>query len=277
MTFLNCEQTQSLLSAYHDDELSPAQCREVESHLSGCIHCQSELKSFQALSRMAAQLQRPDAPDRWSELRKAVNTDHPFTSTAQVNSSQKNQFRAFYPALVASLIIAVGLAFWFASGHRHQYGLSINFDAYLTAFEKNPTTADQILVAEYHGIPVTFPQAIEKLGYRPAVVDHMPASYSLVSANLLKMPCCECLQATFRRSSGEVICVFEHDQDQPVWFGDRSGLQTQCDEKQCRLIQLDGHLAATWERKRKFITVVGVKTVQELLLLIQAFEGKSEI
>lgn len=275
MISLNCEQTQSLLSAYHDDELSPAQCREIESHLSGCMHCQSELKSFQALSRMAAQLQRPDAPDRWSELREAINADHPFTSTAPINSIRQNRFRTFSPALVASLIIAIGLAFWFASGHRHQHGLSINFDAYLTAFEKNPTTADQILVAEYHGTPVTFPQAVEKLGYRPAVVDHMPVGYSLVSANLLKMPCCECLQATFRRSSGEVICVFEHDQDQPVWFGDRSALETQCNEKQCRLVQIDEHLAATWERNRKFITVIGVKSVQELLLLVQAFDRNS--
>lgn len=273
MTPLNCEQTQSLLSAYHDKELSVTQGQGVELHLESCARCQDVLKSFQILSRMAAQLQQVDGPDQWPELRTTLESDRPGIVPLPESQPGKIKNRLFYSIAASLMIAAIGFSVWFAlHDHRHQE-LSINFDAFLTEFEKNPASADRILRDRYQGRSVSLQQAVEKLGYRPIVVDHMPGDYSLVSATLLKMPCCECLQATFRRASGEIICVFEHDRDQPVWFGDRSAVETECGDKKCRLVQVDGQLAATWERERKFITVIGVKTVQELMSLVQAFDS----
>jgi len=277
VTPLNCEQTQILLSAYHDDESSLEERENVELHLESCPHCQEVLRSFQALSRMAAQIQHAEGPDQWLELRTTLESDKAEITPLSAFQPRSIQNRLFSPALAILLIAAIGISYWIGFHDHQHHELSVNFDAYLTEFEKDPANADQILRDRYHGTKVSYQQAIEKLGYRPLVVDHMPSEYSLVSATLLKMPCCECLQATFRRPNGEILCVFEHDRDQPAWFGDRSTLETECDAKKCRLIQVDGQMAATWERERKFITVIGVKTVQELLLLVQAFDGNSEI
>jgi len=49
-----------LLDEYHDGELSPARCRQVEAHLSGCPACHAELEQMRQVSALLQDLPLPD-------------------------------------------------------------------------------------------------------------------------------------------------------------------------------------------------------------------------
>jgi anti-sigma factor RsiW len=51
------------LTAYHDDELSPEERREVEAHLARCEACARELAELRALSGVLAGAKEPVVPD----------------------------------------------------------------------------------------------------------------------------------------------------------------------------------------------------------------------
>lgn len=261
MNDLACDEMLPLLSAYYDGELPESKLEVVTAHLQGCSLCRETLSSYRAISGLAAHMKLSNAPDRWGELESLlVNSSHSQRSIA---------LKSRRPVLLvaALLLVAIGFGIWGWESHQSRH-LEMNFDGFLTRFADDPHRAEQLLVFQYQGKAVNFDQAVEELRYRPAVVDHMPGGYQLVSANLLKMPCCQCLQATFKGPTGKPICVFEHDLDQPVWFGNRACVDAVCGGKKCRLIQVDGTIAATWQRARRFITVIGPQNLDEMVKLI---------
>lgn len=50
------------LSAYHDDELSPAEKEDVSLHLSNCSSCRSLLADFQHISESLQELVQAEKP-----------------------------------------------------------------------------------------------------------------------------------------------------------------------------------------------------------------------
>ena len=72
-----------------------------------------------------------------------------------------------------------------------------------------------------------------------------------------------------------MLCVFEHDDDQPLWFGDRPTSSKVFFGKPTRLVQVDGCLAATWQQERRHITVIGAKDVEEVTRLVAHFSEHS--
>ena len=74
-----------------------------------------------------------------------------------------------------------------------------------------------------------------------------------------------------------MLCVFEHDSDQPVWFGDRPTSSKMFSGKPTRLVQVDGCLAATWQQERRHITVIGAKDVDEVTRLVAHFERQRRL
>ena len=116
----------------------------------------------------------------------------------------------------------------------------MNFGHFLDTFEQAPDEAQRDLVKNYSGQPIEIPDATRELKYRPVVADGLPADYEPAQAYLLKMPCCRCLEVCYHRKDGGMLCVFEHDIDQPVWFGDRPTSSTVCSGKPTRLAQVDG-------------------------------------
>ena len=67
---MDCRETQRMLSAYHDGELSPAERAGVEEHLRGCAGCSGLLA---ALSGIDSKVEVPDpGPEYWERFNRRV-------------------------------------------------------------------------------------------------------------------------------------------------------------------------------------------------------------
>ena len=153
---------------------------------------------------------------------------------------------------------------WLAFGtwreHHAEHQMDLVFGQYLEKFARDPQAAQQFLLASYEGCAVDADLAVDTVGYRPVVADGMPEGYSLESTCVVKMPCCTCVQCLFQRNDGTTVAVFEHDNAEAVWFGDRPETEAICNGKRCSMVALDDKLAATWRRGKRHITVVGAQT-----------------
>ena len=88
---MNCEQTQNLLVAYLDGEITPSEKKLIQAHLSTCTVCQQEYNLlFTARDRVRSTLQSrtlhatPKA-DAWTRLEARL------TESAQTSSTQSNK------------------------------------------------------------------------------------------------------------------------------------------------------------------------------------------
>ena len=273
---MQCLEAVELLSAYYDGELSSEKAAAIADHVAVCADCAAELETLHKLSALTTKLDQPVPPHHvWPRIAAQLNaTQSPVTPPAipAQRASRKTLF-----AVVALLL--VGLS-WiaFAQWHDHEHHhLTENFGHFLDTFEQAPDEAQQELVKGYSGIPIEIPDATRELKYRPVVADGLPADYELAHAYLLKMPCCRCLEACYRRKNGGMLCVFEHDIDQSVWFGDRPASSKVCSGKPTRLVPVDGHLAATWQHDRRHITVIGAKDTDEVARLVEHFERQHRL
>ena len=268
---MQCQQVRELLSAFYDDELPHDQAEAVSAHIAGCAACAAELETFHKLSDLTERLDDP-RPSRhaWPRIAAQLNSSQsPVTTTAV--SAQRTSRKAL---LAVAALLLVGLSWiaytqWNAHAHRH---VAANFGHFLDTFQQAPDEAQQELVKNYSGVPIEISDATRELKYRPVVASGLPAEYEPAQAYLLKMPCCRCLQVCYHRKNGGMLCVFEHDDDQPMWFGDRPASSKVFSGKPTRLVQVDGCLAATWQQQRRHITVIGAKDVDEVTHLVEHFE-----
>ena len=268
---MQCPEAVELLSAYYDGELPSEKAAAVADHVTVCANCSAELQTLHKLSDLTTNLDQPSPPRHvWPRIAAQLNASQsPVTPTAipAQRASRKTLF-----AVAALLLVGLSwIAFTQWHAHEHQH-LAENFGHFLDTFEQAPDAAQQELVKSYSGVPIEISDATRELKYRPVVADGLPAEYEPAQAYLLKMPCCRCLQVCYHRKNGGMLCVFEHDSDQPVWFGDRPASSKMFSGKPTRLVQVDGCLAATWQQERRHITVIGAKDVDEVTHLVEHFE-----
>jgi hypothetical protein len=174
-------------------------------------------------------------------------------------------------ALVAAL---VGVSFFLRSGHldfqnsadRH---LTQNFGDFLDQFSHEPQAAQSVLLRKYDGNIVDSSDAVRLVGYQPSALRAPPQGYSRQAAYVLKMPCCVCTETIYRRADGQLLAVFEHEKEQPSWFGDRTRIEVRCNDKPTSIVQLKGQLAVTWKQQRRYITVIGARDVEEVTRLVE--------
>ena len=62
--------------------------------------------------------------------------------------------------------------------------------------------------------------------------------------------------------------IFEHDDEQPIWFGDRPLIQSTCSGQLCTLTQMDSQIAVSWKQGHRHLTIVGLKDTNEASELI---------
>lgn len=268
---MQCREVVELLSAYYDGELPSDEAAAVANHVAVCDNCAAELQTLNKLSDLTMKLdQALPPPHVWPRIAAQLNSSQsPVAATA---ASARHARRKALLAVVALLLVGltwIAYAQWQAREHQH---LLADFGHFLDRFKQAPDEAQRDLVKSYSGVPVEIPEAIRELKYRPAVADGLPADYEPAQAYLLRMPCCRCLQVCYLRKDGGTLCVFEHDEDQPAWFGDRPSSSKVCSGKPTRLVQVNGCLAATWQQERRHITVIGAKDIEEVSLLIAHFE-----
>ncbi len=268
---MQCQEVVPLLSAYYDGELTPDRAAAVASHVESCPHCAAELDSFRKMSDLTSQLYQPSPPPHvWQRIATQLDADVSQT-VPMLKPSRRNR----WVALVAAAVIVVVTVSWLGHSlwHSHEdHRLAMNFGQFLGMFEKSPEQAQEFLAQKYSGQQVTLEDAVRELKYRPVVTDGLPPGYELTHASLLNMPCCRCLETCYRRKKGGMICIFEHDEDQPIWFDDRPVSSTVCGGKPTRLVQGEGWLAGSWQHQRRHITVIGAENIDELARLVAHFE-----
>lgn len=268
---MQCREVVELLSAYYDGELPSEKAAAIADHVAVCANCAAELQTLHKLSDLTTKLDQPSPPRHvWPRIEAQLNANHSPAIPPAMPAPRASRKTLF--AVAALLLVGLSwIAFtqWRAHEHHH---LTENFGHFLDTFEQAPDEAQQELVKDYSGVPIEIPDATRELKYRPVVADGLPAEYEPAQAYLLKMPCCRCLQACYRRKNGGMLCVFEHDDDQPLWFGDRPASSKMFSGKSTRLVQVDGCLAATWQQERRHITVIGAKDADEVARLVEHFE-----
>jgi putative zinc finger protein len=281
---MNCSEVQKCLSAYYDGELANNQRSRLSIHLNECSDCVRQLTGFERLSSMANALSTPVPPDHlWSrieqQLNRQRNIEQPIAKSVDRTSNWILPATRLY-ALAATVLIAVGISWatyhaWFSRGEQHQF--TAEFGHYLEEFRHDPATAQQILLAKYENQLIDPRQAIELVGYRPAVADGLPKEYVLESTHVMKMPCCTCVQSICKRIDGTTLAIFEHnDNEGTEWFGDRPEIMARCNDKRCYLIEMDDQIAASWKRGTRHITLIGVRDVAEVSQMIAQMDERKQ-
>jgi hypothetical protein len=270
---VNCSEVQKRLSAYHDGELPQDQAAEIAVHLADCSSCAAELASFGRLSQMSRRLTDPPVPTHmWEELEDKLRGKSGLTAIQARIVTNRTPGRFF--ATAATILIATGIGgvayqAWFTGvGHDH---LAENFAGFLDKFENHPEDAQQILLANYEGRPTTLREAAAVLGYEPVIAKGLPAGCTLDKVYLLNMPCCACAQVVCRNKDGRSIAIFEHDTDQPAWFGDRPTVNCLCDDVPTSVVQVGDKLAATWKDGKRYITIIGANDFEEVTDFVEHF------
>jgi hypothetical protein len=265
-------EVQQHLSAYHDGELPTDAAAQVIGHLQTCTECSKELASFEKLSQLTRGLKTPHSLSKqWSELQTQLDEPRELNSTPFPNWTQHST-RVFAVAAAVLLAVAIGsVAYktWLAPARHHH--LAENFSGFLYEFENHPDSAQKLLMANFDGHPTTFPEAAAILGYEPISAKGLPSNCSVDRIYVLKMPCCTCSQVVCRRNDGQPIAIFEHDTDQPDWFGDRPSLRCLCHDVSTNVFQVGDKLAATWKNGGRFVTVIGLDDLTDVTKFIAFF------
>lgn len=276
---MNCSEVQESLSSYHDGELSSSLAAEVADHLANCSSCFAELASFSELSDISRRLTNPPVPaEVRDELEEKLREER--KRTAVLGRTVSSRVSGKFVAIAATIFIAAGLGVvayqaWFAGvehDHLHNH-LAENFGSFLDEFENRPDKAQQILLVNYEGRPTTLREAADVLGYEPVVAKGLPAGCSLEKVYLLKMPCCTCAQVVCRNEKGHSIAIFEHDSDQPMWFGSRPTAERLCHDISTSVVQVGNRFAATWQDGKRFLTIIGAADLDEVTDFVGYYSG----
>ncbi len=268
---MNCREAQELLSMFYDEQLPPDVQAPVAEHVDRCAECARQLSMFEQLSTLADGLGRLQPPaNMWPLLEERLDAD---ATTAQIHLPPRRSLGLrHFTAIAAAVAVAAGigfLSFWLWGAHGHH---AVDFAQYLDQFPHDQAEAQQRLLATYDGKAVNIQEATRRLGYRPVVADNLPDGFALEKMYVLKMPCCTCVQSVCRRDNGELLAVFEHNDAQPMWFGDRPVTAMRCAGKACQLVECSGQFVASWKAGKRHLTVVGARDVKEVEQLVGHFE-----
>lgn len=286
---MNCTDIQELLSPYYDGELPSDALASVAEHLRGCASCAEVLAGYRKVSEsFSAVSVGAVSEDIWAKIidqldRPRETRDNPDVlatfASSEAGRPWLNQATYQRLAIAASMLIVFGLSVWLCRQDSitdmhdsHGAGFVATMDHYLEILPGNPERAQQFLLDQYDGKVVAPEQAISLVGYRPTVADGLPKGYTLASTSVLKMPCCTCVKAVCKRNDGSTLVLFEHDDEEAAWFGERPTSMAVCGDKECRLVDLESSIAATWRKGTRSVTAVGARDQAEVASLVNWFK-----
>ena len=264
---MNCEEVRAHLSEFYDGELPVDLAAEISEHVNICDDCTAELRSFGQMGGLfREQRDLSTAPGNWAKI--VVRLDE-----------QNGRFRPWrfprslyrlLPLMVASLVGAVAIGYWAAwrtSPDQAERVAAAHVHKTLTRFPQKPHAVVDELSAQYEGTQVSLDAAKELLGYDPVVAKLPSAGYGVTSTHVLKMPCCKCSASLCVRDDGSEFLIFEHNEEQPMWFGDSPTISAKCSGQVCHCVQMPDQLAVTWKVGTRYVTAIGVNGLEEIASL----------
>ncbi len=255
------------LSAYIDNELAAEDVHQIEQHCSTCEMCRVLVSQYRAIGTLMRQSEvHVDTEHIWERVSARLD-DGPI-----VPISTRYQPKNWVYAMLAT---AASIALiWFVAKsnllsehgdetHKHAV-LAVDFQEVIRSAKNEPRTAVAKLVAKYQGKELDSVATADYLGYVPAVFNRVPAGFARASTHVLNMPCCKCSASICKRNDGTSLILFEHKDEQPVWFGDSPSIETQCSGKTCKIIETAGQLAVSWKNQDRQLTIVGASDIAEV-------------
>ncbi len=267
---MNCNESKSMLSAYHDQELSPTNREQLREHLEGCADCRGELKIIQQISTLAEPIRTaPIMPVNWSLLAEQL-APAPLSAKPRRHALASN--RRLLWSIAAVFLVAIIFAVASNWGGKHEHSeIANHLQAFSTEFTRNPEHAQQTLLSHYKGQKITLTEASLKLNYQPVVASGLPTGYVIKDSYLLEMPCCLCLQTICERPDGSQFVVLEHAKEQSIWPSNLSSVKTECQGFPTTMTDVDGTLAVTCEMSNRNLTMIATKSLDEATSLIGQF------
>lgn len=272
---MNCESARDLLSSYYDRELAPGQDEAMRAHIASCTTCSSRLAEFAELSELTARLRQPAVPaETWSAIASALDGQKGRHVWDFAGPLSRRSRIAWAASLFVATSVAIG-AYWMWHKIEPHAVMAATFDVYLTEFQKSPEQAQHVLIDRYDGRPMDVTRVSSDPGFEPNAPEELPDGFARQGIYVLKMPCCTCTQTIYKSKSGAVLALFEHGEDQQIWFGDRPRIDTVCHHRPTHLVQLSGQLAATWKCGQRYLTVVGAQDVEQVSELVALLDGRT--
>jgi len=272
---MNCEIANSKLSTFLDGELDSSEQIEVQKHISDCELCRTELGCFERLGECLRNAESPvDIDSMWSSIESRLHVERPLSSPRFF--SRQAGF-----AIAASMLFIIGGITWIRqagmlkSGNagQHHASMAVDFQPVIEFASSDPVKAIQGLVEKYRGKKLSPSETEKYLGYQPATLKSVPSGFELVSTHVLDMPCCKCSATICQRVDGSSLIVFEHKDDQPLWFGENSGQVEQCAGVQCRIVDSVGDLAVSWKQGQRQFTLIGASDRSEIERWIETLKS----
>lgn len=276
---MNCQEARESMSAFYDGELPPEQEALMSDHINSCETCADEFTAFNSLSTITKELPLREPPSElWSDIERALDSGE---SVQRVEKTPRpNRRPATLLVVAATVLVVIGVS-WIVYQKTHDHDghdeLAVNMAHYVEVFRKDPNEAQQYLLSTYGNQSTNVAEATKQLGYRPSVADALPERYTVDAMYVMDMPCRKCVQCLCKRDDGKLLAIFEHDEDQPMWFGDRSAITARCGDTECQVVQMNGQLAFTLKRGARHITVVGAESLEEVQKLVDAFGQNGSI
>ncbi len=275
---MNCDDVSTKLSEYMDDELDLKSSELISLHIVSCMSCQCELQSHQRLGQWMRENELTvDTEATWNQIESALPNKKRFIAgsfvvwgapilavAASIIFLLANT--VFKPISVFKTIDDQSVAGIESHGqHAHDRdSLAVDFRQVIELAQTSPTKAIASLVDKYNGKQLAAEDATRFIGYSPSLFDNIPVGFSRVSTHVLDMPCCKCTASICARQDGRSLIVFEHKDEQPVWFGELPSIQTQCSGTQCLIIESAGQLAVSWRQKDRQFTMIGASDLSEI-------------
>ena len=265
---INCDWIEERLSAYIDNELDAKERTDFESHCDHCNACRATIVEFQAIGTLMRQSEASvDTNSLWEQVAPRLDSDRIVSIPSK--PLPKNWI---YAVLVTAA--SVSLIWFFArnpssdhdageASHEHA-ALAVDFQEVIRAAKSEPKVAIAKLVSKYQGKELDIKATESYLGYEPAVFKSIPEGFTRVSTHVLNMPCCKCSASICERNDGTSLILFEHKDEQPVWFGSLPYIETQCSGKTCKIIEAAGQLAVSWKNNDRQLTMIGANDIAEV-------------
>jgi hypothetical protein len=227
---MNCREVADKLSQFMDGELDSGLNERVSLHIESCDACKRDLESFRRIGERMREVEAPvDTEWSWGRIEAAI--------PSKLRLSERRSMKWLIPvlALAASVGFALARVTWYPTNgtntqHEHathEHGsLAVDFRNVIEFAQLEPQKAISNLVEKYDGKQLDTESATKYIGYRPALFNHVPDGFQRVSTHVLNMPCCKCTATVCQRPNGTSVIVFEHKDEQPVWFGDLPSIDT---------------------------------------------------